>query len=105
MNKTNPLVHLAKLLYFVPRVAVKKQKTPTPIDLPFEDGLKKLEMIVEKMEGDELPLEELLKHYEEGIRLAKVCQDKLESAELKIKKIQPNANGENELTDENSIQL
>ena len=30
------------------------------------------------MEGDELPLEDLLKHYEEGTRLAKSCQEKLE---------------------------
>ena len=52
------------------------------------------------MERDELPLEDLLKHYEEGIQLSKGCQKKLQAAELKIKKLQPNANGEDELTDE-----
>ena len=94
-----------QLLYFVARVAVKKQKSPDPIDLPFEDGLKKLEIIVEEMERDELPLEDLLKHYEEGIQLAKGCQEKLQSAELKIKKLQPNINGEDELADEKSVEL
>ena len=96
---------MPKLLYFVRRVAVKKQKSPDPIDLNFEDGLKKLEAIVEEMERDELPLEGLLKHYEEGIQLAKGCQKKLQSAELKIKKLQPNMNGEDELTNENSVEL
>ncbi len=86
-------------------MAVKKQKSPDPIGLNFEDGLKKLEAIVEEMERDELPLEGLLKHYEEGIQLAKGCQKKLQSAELKIKKLQPNMNGEDELTNENSVEL
>ena len=52
----------------------EKQKTPAPDDVPFEEGLKKLETIVEQMEGDEMPLEDLLEHYEEGIRLAKVVR-------------------------------
>ena len=95
-----PLVHLAKLNYFARCVAVKKQKTPAPEDVPFEEGLKKLETIVEQMEGDEMPLENLLEHYEEGIRLAKRCQEKLEAAELKIKKLKPNADGEDELVDD-----
>jgi len=96
---------LAKLNYFARCVAVKKQKTPAPEELPFEEGLKKLEAIVEQMEGDELPLEDLLKHYEEGIRLAQGCQEKLESAELKIKKLQPNTDGEDELVDDDSIEF
>ncbi len=96
---------MAKLNYFARCVAVKKQKTPAPDELPFEEGLKKLEAIVEQMEGDELPLEDLLKHYEEGIRLAQGCQEKLESAELKIKKLQPNTDGEDELVDDDSIEF
>ena len=91
---------MAKLNYFARCVAVKKQKNPAPDDVPFEEGLKKLETLVEQMEGDEMPLENLLKHYEEGIRLAKGCQKKLEAAELKIKKLQPNADGEDELVDD-----
>ena len=86
-------------------MAVKKQKTSSSDDVPFEEGLKKLETIVEQMEGDEMPLEDLLKHYEEGIRLAKGCQEKLEDAELKIKKLQPNADGEDELVDDDSVEF
>lgn len=96
---------MAKLNYFARCVAVKKQKTPASDDVPFEEGLKKLETIVEQMEGDEMALEDLLEHYEEGIRLAKGCQEKLNAAELKIKKLQPNADGEDELVDDDSVEF
>lgn len=61
---------------------------------PFEEALKKLEGIVEAMEGGDLPLETLLARFEEGIRLAKTCQTKLEEAELKIQQLEKNAAGE-----------
>ena len=83
--------------------AKKKQSAGTLGEVPFEEGMKKLEGIVEEMEGDDLPLEKLLERYEEGTRLAKGCQTKLEDAELKIQKLQPNADGEDELVDDNSI--
>ena len=63
-------------------------------ELPFEEALKKLESIVESMESDELPLELLLARFEEGTRLAKICQDKLAEAELKIQQLEKNAAGE-----------
>jgi len=64
---------------------------------PFEEALKKLESIVETMESDDLPLETLLARYEEGTRLAKVCQDKLAEAEVKIRQLEKNAAGEMKL--------
>ena len=63
-------------------------------DLPFEEALKKLESIVESMESDELPLDALLSRFEEGTRLARVCQAKLAEAELKIQRLEKNAAGE-----------
>ena len=65
--------------------------------LPFEEALKKLEAIVETMESDDLTLEVLLAKYEEGTRLAKVCQDKLAAAELKIQQLEKNTAGEMKL--------
>ena len=62
--------------------------------LPFEEALKKLEAIVEAMEGGDLPLETLLARYEEGVKLAKVCQEKLAEAELKIQQLEQDAQGE-----------
>lgn len=64
---------------------------------PFEEALKKLEGIVEAMESDELPLETLIARFEEGTRLAKICQEKLAEAELKIQQLEKNADGEMKL--------
>ena len=65
--------------------------------VPFEEALKKLETIVEAMESEDLPLESLLAKYEEGTRLAKICQDKLAEADLKIQQLEKNASGEMKL--------
>ena len=66
----------------------------TGVEIPFEQALGKLETIVESMEGDELPLETLLERYEEGTKLAMLCQKKLAEAELKIQQLEKKANGE-----------
>jgi exodeoxyribonuclease VII small subunit len=47
---------------------------PSRPALPFEEALQKLESIVEAMEAGDLPLEHLLARYEEGVKLAKICQ-------------------------------
>ena len=62
--------------------------------LPFEEALQKLESIVDTMEAGDLPLETLIARYEEGARLAKICQEKLADAELKIQQLEKNAVGE-----------
>ncbi len=64
---------------------------------PFEEALQRLESIVETMEAGDLPLETLISRYEEGARLAKVCQEKLAEAELKIQQLEKNAAGEMKL--------
>ena len=63
-------------------------------EVPFEEALKKLETIVESMEAEDLPLETLLARFEEGTKLAKVCQTKLSEAEVKIQQLEKNAAGE-----------
>ena len=72
---------------------------------PFEETLKKLESIVEAMESEELPLEALLAKYEEGTGLAKICQQKLAEAELKIQQLEKNASGEMKLKPVSHSQL
>ena len=74
--------------------AVKAADAAKTENLPFEAALKKLETIVEAMEADDLPLETLLARYEEGTRLARICQAKLAEAELKIQQLEKNAAGE-----------
>ena len=50
----------------------------------FEDSLNKLEKIVSKLEEGEIPLEESLKLFEEGIRLSRLCGEKLDEAEKRV---------------------
>ena len=50
----------------------------------FEDALKNLEKIVEDLEGGELSLDKSLARYEEGIKLVKFCQKKLDLAKKKV---------------------
>ena len=63
----------------------------------FEKALEKLESIVEELEKGEIPLEDSLKKYEEGMILAKFCQQKLLDAEKKLKKLVKNSDGNFEL--------
>jgi exodeoxyribonuclease VII small subunit len=53
-------------------------------EIKFEDALARLEEIVQNLEGGNLPLEESLALYEEGMRLSSICSKKLNEAELKI---------------------
>jgi len=50
----------------------------------FEDNLNRLEAIVKKMESGELSLEESLKTFEEGIKLYRLCAQKLDEAERRV---------------------
>lgn len=77
----------------------KKTESPkAPKDelskLDYEQALERLESIVAGMEGGDLALEEMIRHYEEGMRLRKVCLDKLAEAEVKIKALEESLEGE-----------
>lgn len=52
--------------------------------LKFEVALAELETIVGEMENADLPLEKLIERYEQGMRLVKICGDKLADAEQKV---------------------
>lgn len=59
----------------------------------FETALDRLESIVDEMEDGKLPLEDLIVRYEEGMKLVKVCQERLASAEQRIEIITRNHAG------------
>jgi exodeoxyribonuclease VII small subunit len=50
----------------------------------FEESLKKLEAIVDQLEKGDLPLEDSLKLFEEGVSLSAVCKQELDAAEGKV---------------------
>lgn len=50
----------------------------------FEDALSRLESIVAQLEDGDLPLEESLKLFEEGIKLSRFCNQRLNEAQKKV---------------------
>ena len=73
-------------------MAKKSTKTPG-----FEQSLKELESLVEKMEQGELSLEDSLSHFERGVELSRACQKALKEAEQKVE-ILMQKNGRDEIT-------
>ena len=55
--------------------------------MKFEDNLKKLEGLVEKMESGEMNLDDMIKAFEEGRALVASCQKDLESIRQRIEKV------------------
>jgi exodeoxyribonuclease VII small subunit len=60
----------------------------------FEKAFQDLEKIVQRLEGEELPLDESLQLFEEGIRLSRFCHQRLEEVEKKIELILADAKGQ-----------
>jgi len=63
-------------------------------DLKYEEAFQELKELVQKLESDDLKLEEGLKLYERGQLLVERCTQLLTEAELKIKEISTKASGE-----------
>jgi len=62
--------------------------------LTFEQGFERLQGIVKQLESGELSLEDSLKAFEQGVKLTRVCQGRLSSAEQRIELLtQVNADG------------
>ena len=59
----------------------------------FETSLGELETIVRRLEEGDLPLEESLKLFEDGVKLSRECQERLSSAERRIEVLLKDANG------------
>ncbi len=74
---------------------MKQKKT----EKSFEEAFARLEKILERLESDDVSLDETLKLYEEGLTLTKLCYDKLANAELRIKEINKTLKGDFEVKD------
>ena len=59
----------------------------------FEKSLERLETLVNEMESGNLPLEEMIKHFEEGSKLVTLCSKKLTEVEQKIEKLVKKGDG------------
>jgi exodeoxyribonuclease VII small subunit len=72
---------------------MKSKPDPAAPELNFEKAMGRLEEIVEQMESGKLLLEDLIVRYEEGMKLVKICQERLASAEQRIEVISRNSEG------------
>jgi exodeoxyribonuclease VII small subunit len=70
-------------------------KTPKDKDikLTFEQAMEEIEETVCLMEGNDLPLEQIIEKYEKGMSLIEYCSEKLKAAEKKIELLTRNSNG------------
>ena len=63
-------------------------------EIKFEKAMSRLEQIVEELEKGELDIDRSLEIFEEGIKMSRVCSNKLNEAEQKIEKLTKNQKGE-----------
>ena len=63
-------------------------------DINFEKAMERLEKITVELSREGITLEESLTLYEEGVALARICNQRLAETERKIKTLQISANGE-----------
>ena len=56
-------------------------------ELTFEEAISKLEDIVQKLEEEDIPLEKAIDYYQEGMKLSKICDDILKTAQEKMTNI------------------
>jgi exodeoxyribonuclease VII small subunit len=61
-----------------------KKSASTDPDLPFEAALSRLEALIQGMDSDQVPLDDLIKNYEEGISLYEICEKRLDEAQGRI---------------------
>jgi exodeoxyribonuclease VII small subunit len=70
-------------------------KKPEAVKKPeFEQSLARLEEIVRKLESANLPLDDAMKFFEEGMQLSRDCQKQLEQAEARVEILLKKAGGE-----------
>lgn len=65
----------------------------------FEEALGKLEELVATMESDDLPLEQMIEGYREGVRLRDICEGQLRSAQARVDLIRDGGDDKVELSD------
>ncbi len=63
-------------------------------EIKFEKAMERLTKLVEELESGDVALEEAIKKYEEGVKLAKTCQNQLRRAEQKIEVLTKSLEGD-----------
>jgi exodeoxyribonuclease VII small subunit len=69
-----------------------------PEDLSFEEAMASLDAIVASLEGERLPLEEMVASYERGMKLLRVCRSRVETARQRVELITADLEGRGKAT-------
>ena len=69
---------------------------PEPIPESFEEALSQLDSIVESLEGDGVPLTDLINQYDRGMKLLESCHTQLEEAKQRVTTIAATYGNESE---------
>lgn len=62
-------------------------------NIKFEEAMQKLDAEVRRLESAELTIDEALASFEESVRLVKICNEKLEAAECRVRMLTESADG------------
>ncbi len=65
-------------------MSTEKPEAATPAEVSFEAAIARLGKIVDRLEKGDLPLEESLRLFEEGVKLSRAAQERLDSAEKRV---------------------
>lgn len=97
---TNTPVWVSVAAFLLAAESILTMASKKPENMSLEASMAELEKVVAQLEQGELPLEDALKQFERGVSLVRTSQNKLDSAEQKIK-ILMERNGQAELVDTN----
>lgn len=84
------------MLLFPEQKGVKMKK------INFEEAIEKLDLAVRRLESEDMPLDEAIDSFEEAIKLVKLCNEKLENAQQRVRILTESVDGT--VTDEPFIQ-
>ena len=71
--------------------------TKAPAEKTFEQAVARLEEIVKALDNGDLPLDEALKLFEEGVKLAGICSSQLSDAQGRLEKLTKKPDGSTEV--------
>ena len=76
-------------------MATKKiESVPSEESMKLEDAMRRLDEVVAALDREQGDLEQALKLYEEGVRLVRICHERLQDAERTVRILKLNADGE-----------
>jgi len=72
----------------------KKTQATDVAQMKLEDAMHRLDEVAAALDGEAVELEQSLRLYEEGVRLVRICKEKLDDAERTIRILKMNTDGE-----------